>query len=162
MKEQKSLWHRVTNKIAATRLAGWYVLNIAHHLDRWLIRLTNGRLNHGSLIGQPDLLLTTIGAKSGQKRTTPLIYYPDGDNIILIASNAGQPRNPSWYYNLKANPEVTLAMGSDAEKVYLSREVMGDEREKLWAKAAAQYAGILQYQTRTNGRLIPVIYLTPV
>lgn len=105
-------------------------------------------------------LLTTIGAKSRQPRTTPLLYTADGESIILIASNGGQPRHPSWYYNLRANPEITFLRGG-REQTYIAREVAGDERAALWRKAAALYPGYNVYQQRAGQRQIPVILLTP-
>ncbi len=163
MVEKKAWWQQATDKFAATRLGAWYILNIAHHLDRRLVKWSNGRFNHSILAGQPNLVLTTTGAKSGKTRTTPLIYYPDGENIILIASNGGSTRNPSWYYNLKANPKVSVAIDDkDADKrVYMSREVYDEERGRYWQLAQSQYAGFNKYQERANGRSIPIIHLTP-
>ena len=163
MIDKKAWWQRATNKIAATRLGAWYILNIAHHLDRWLVKWSNGRFNHSILAGQPNLILISIGAKSGKTRTTPLIYYPDGENIILIASNGGSTHNPSWYYNLKANPEVSVIIGGqdNDQEMYVSREVFDEERERYWQLAQSQYAGFNKYEERANGRYIPVIHLTP-
>ena len=80
------------------------------------------------------LLLTTTGRNSGAKRTTPLIYFTDGDRLILIASNYGGTRHPAWYYNVKANPVVTL-LGGGFEGRFACEEVSGAERQRLWALA---------------------------
>lgn len=145
-------------RVAATRPVTWLYLNVFPSIDRLLLWLTQGRLS--VTIGQPVGLLTTIGAKSGQRRTTPLLYTVDGDTIILVASYGGQPRHPAWYYNLRANPEVAF-LWNGRERTYLAREVAGDERALLWRKAAARYPGYNVYQRRAGQREIPVFLLTP-
>lgn len=145
-------------RVAASRPVTWLYLNVFPYIDRLLLRLTRGRVS--VTIGQPMGLLTSIGAKSGQRRTTPLLYTVDGANIILVASYGGQPRHPAWYYNLRAHPEVTF-LWAGHERTYIAREVAGDERESLWRKAAARYPGYNVYQQRTGQRQIPVFLLTP-
>ncbi|HEY0735020.1 MAG TPA: nitroreductase family deazaflavin-dependent oxidoreductase [Herpetosiphonaceae bacterium] len=145
-------------RVVASRPVTWLYLNVFPYIDRLLLRLTRGRLS--VTIGQPMGLLTSIGAKSGQRRTTPLLYTVDGANIILIASYGGQPRHPAWYYNLRAHPEVTF-LRAGHERTYIAREAAGNEREALWHKAAARYPGYNIYQERTGQRQIPVFLLTP-
>ena len=145
-------------RVAATRPVTWLYLNVFPSIDRLLLRLTRGHVS--VTLGQPVGLLTSIGAKSRQPRTTPLLYTVDGENIILVASNGGQPRHPAWYYNLRAQPEVTFVWGG-REQTYIAREVGGDERAALWRKAAARYPGYNVYQQRTGQRQIPVFLLTP-
>jgi deazaflavin-dependent oxidoreductase (nitroreductase family) len=107
------------------------------------------------------LILITIGARSGEPRTTPLVYLPDRQRIVLIASNGGNPNNPAWYYNLKKNPRAkVLIAGHEAE--YIAHEASGQEREQLWRRAAQMYAGYDTYQARANQRIIPVVILSPV
>jgi deazaflavin-dependent oxidoreductase (nitroreductase family) len=78
-----------------------------HHLDRPVLRLSRGRYSLTRLLaGLPVVTVTTIGAKSGQPRSLPLVALPDGEHVILIASNYGQKHHPAWYYNLRAHPEV--------------------------------------------------------
>jgi deazaflavin-dependent oxidoreductase (nitroreductase family) len=144
-------------RVVASRPITWLYLNVFPYIDRVLLRLSRGHIS--VTLGQPMGLLTTIGAKSGQPRTTPLFYTVDGDTIILIASNGGQPRHPAWCYNLRANPEVTFLHGG-TERTYVAREVTGDEREALWRKAARRYPGYNVYQRRAGGREIPVFLLT--
>jgi len=145
-------------RIVSTRPVTWLYLNVFPYIDRFLLRLTRGHLSVS--IGQPIGMLTSIGAKSGQPRTTPLLYTTDGNNIILVASYGGQPRHPAWYYNLRTHPEVTFLRGGQ-ERSYLAREVAGDERAALWRKAAARYPGYNVYQQRSGQRQIPVFLLTP-
>lgn len=107
--------------------------------------------------GRPLLLLTTTGARSGQRRTTPMMYIPDGQRLLVIASNAGAPRHPDWYYNLVAHPEVTVEVGSeqfDATAIVLE----GAERERLWARITELYPFFIEHQAKTS-RQIPVIAL---
>jgi deazaflavin-dependent oxidoreductase (nitroreductase family) len=148
---------RIANIVASPPIT-WLYLNVFPYIDRVLLRLTQGRISVTP--GQPMGLLTTIGAKSGQPRNTPLLYTADGNTIILIASNGGQPRHPAWYYNLRANPEVRF-LHKGVERAYIVREVTGDERAELWRKAAKLYPGYNVYQRRAKGREIPVLLLTP-
>src|SRR5947209_12427512 len=85
----------------------WYVRNVSPRVDPTLHRVTRGRLS--SVIATPVVMLTTTGARSRAPRTTPLLYFSDGDRVILIASNYGKTRHPAWYHNLNANPEVSLS-----------------------------------------------------
>jgi deazaflavin-dependent oxidoreductase (nitroreductase family) len=145
-------------RIVASPPITWLYLNVFPTIDRVLLRLSRGRLS--VTVGQPMALLTTIGAKSGQPRTTPLLCVTDGDRVILIASNGGQPRHPAWYYNLRANPHVTLLLRGRS-MTYTVREVHGEERAALWQIAVQFYPGYAIYQQRAGQRQIPVLLLTP-
>lgn len=92
-KRQLRWWERILERITSSRPGGWYFIHVASRIDRWLIPASNGRLH--TTFSWPALPLTTTGAKSGQQRTTPLIYLRDGENIILIASNGCQLRKAS-------------------------------------------------------------------
>ena len=105
-------------------------------------------------------MVTTIGAKSGQPRTLPLVAVPDGENVILIASNFGQKHHPAWYYNLRAHPEVQLTYEGKTV-TYLACETSSEERERCWQKAAQLYSGYTVYKQRASHRQIPVLLLTP-
>jgi deazaflavin-dependent oxidoreductase (nitroreductase family) len=156
-KRGKPWWYRTGEKLAASRPGGWFFVTIAPKIDRFLIPATNGRLS--TVPTHPIGVVTMMGAKSGQPRPTPLVCTPDGDDWILVASNGGSKKNPSWYYNLKANPEVTLQISGNTGS-YIAREVSGDERETYWEKAADLYAGYDAYSKR-SGRDIPVFVLSP-
>lgn len=107
--------------------------------------------------GRPLLLLTTTGARSGQRRTTPMMYVPDGDRLLVIASNAGAPAHPDWYGNLVAHPDVAVEVG--AESFDASATVVeGAERQQLWAKIVEQYPFFAEHQAKIT-RQIPVIAL---
>jgi F420H(2)-dependent quinone reductase len=103
------------------------------------------------------LLLDHVGAKSGKKRTSPLMYIPDGDDVVLVASKGGYPKNPAWFYNLKANPDTTVQIGSEKRPVH-ARVATDEERERLWPKAVKAYGGYADYQKRTD-RKIPLVIL---
>jgi deazaflavin-dependent oxidoreductase (nitroreductase family) len=107
--------------------------------------------------GRPLLLLTTSGAKTGQERTAPMMYIPDGDSWLVVASNAGAPRHPDWYHNLVAHPAVTVELG--AETFAASAEVLaGAERQALWEQIVAQYPFFADHQAKV-AREIPLVRL---
>lgn len=104
------------------------------------------------------LLLHTTGAKSGLERVNPVMCLPDDDKIIIIASKAGAPTHPDWYYNLRAHPEVTVELGCEQFQA-LATITEEPERTKLYNKVAAKYENFLDYKQKTT-RVIPVITLT--
>ena len=111
----------------------------------------------GPMEGRPLLLLTTTGAKSGQLRTTPMMYIPDGDRLLVIASNAGAPIHPDWYRNLVAYPEVTVEVGNEIfEAITIVTE--GPERQRLWTRVVELYPFFADHQAKVT-RQIPVIVL---
>jgi deazaflavin-dependent oxidoreductase (nitroreductase family) len=110
--------------------------------------------------GHSLALLTTTGAKSGRQHTTPLAYHRDGDRVIVVASKGGAPEHPAWYHNLRANPTVTVEVGT--EKYEARAEVaQGEERDRLYRQQAALFDSFNDYEKRTT-RKIPVIILTRV
>lgn len=122
-------------------------------------RATNGRIGHRFLGSPPMLLLDHTGAKSGVERTSPLVYIVDDDDLVIIASKGGYPKNPAWFYNLKANPETSVQVGSEVREVH-ARVAEPGERERLWKMAVDTYQGYDGYKQRTD-REIPLIVLEP-
>ncbi len=104
------------------------------------------------------VLLTTVGAKSGQRRTTPMMFHRDGDRLIVMASNAGAPKAPDWYRNLEANPRVTVEVGDETYDA-VATTAEGDERERLWGTVTQNYPFFADHQEKA-GRTIPVVVLT--
>lgn len=104
------------------------------------------------------LLLSTKGAKTGQHRTNPLMYLPDGDRWVVFASRGGAPTSPDWYHNLVANPDVTVEVGTETLKAD-AEVVGGHERDRLYARQAELYPQFGEYERRTT-RKIPVVALT--
>jgi deazaflavin-dependent oxidoreductase (nitroreductase family) len=121
-----------------------------------LYRVSGGRLG-ASFGSAPVLLLTTKGRKSGKKRTAPLLYGTDGDDLVLIASKGGSPTHPAWFLNLKANPDVEVQVGRSHER-RRARVAEGEERERLWGHMAGMYANYDSYKDKTE-REIPVVVL---
>ncbi len=121
-------------------------------------RLTRGRVM-GKVGHAPVLLLTSIGRRSGQPRTAPVVFLADGANVIVIGSNAGNVREPAWSHNLKANVDAEVEIGSD-RRLVSARVADGEERAELWRKMNAQYAGFDDYDERTS-RDIAVFVLEP-
>lgn len=117
----------------------------------------NGGKVGGPFEGAPMMLLTTTGAKSGQARTSPVVYTRDGDRFVIIASKAGAPTNPDWFHNLVANPEVTAEVGTET---FSARATVtsGEERARLYDAHAALMPGFAEYAQKTT-REIPVVVL---
>jgi deazaflavin-dependent oxidoreductase (nitroreductase family) len=155
-------WQRVMQHISASTVGAKVFSKFLHYVDPPLMRISKDRLSISSLLtGVPVVILASTGAKSGQARTKPVVGIPDGDNVVLIASNWGQRRNPAWYYNLRANPVAELEFGGHSG-TYTAREVTEpDEYQRLWLKAAGVYIGFDKYQQRTGDRKIPIMVLVP-
>lgn len=152
---------RASMKLASQKIVAKMAAPILPHADRTIARLSGNRHSALSLVtGLPFVLLTTTGAKSGEPRETPLIGTPVGSEIILIASNWGGKKHPAWYYNLKATPACTLTYDGKTEP-FLAREIFGDDKARYWRTAVDIYPGYEAYKTRTGGREIPVMVLTP-
>ncbi len=156
---------RAVRRLIALRPSAWLLSRTIHPIDSTVFRASRGRITASSVFtGLPILSVTTIGARSGQPRAVTLVGIPDGERIILVASNWGQQKNPAWYHNVKANPEVRVAHDGrgdvPAERLYVARELAGAEREAAWGRAVALYPGYRGYAARA-GRDIPIISLEP-
>jgi deazaflavin-dependent oxidoreductase (nitroreductase family) len=119
----------------------------------------NGGTAGGMFEGKPLLLLHNVGAKSGTDFVTPLVYLADGDNWVIFGSKGGAPNNPGWYHNLKAQPAVSIEIGSDTVEV-TAEEATGDERNRLYSIQEEQQPQFAEYAQKTD-RKIPVIVLKP-
>jgi deazaflavin-dependent oxidoreductase (nitroreductase family) len=120
----------------------------------------NGGKVGGQFAGAPLLLLTTTGAKSGQLRTSPVMYLADGDRVLVFASKGGAPTNPDWYHNLVAHPVASVEV--DGEHYDVKTTVLrGAERDRLYARQAELYPGFAEYEAKTT-RTIPVVALERV
>jgi deazaflavin-dependent oxidoreductase (nitroreductase family) len=126
-------------------------------IHTFLYRRSGGRIG-GRAWGLRILLLTTTGRKTGRLWTTPLCCYPDGDALVVVASNGGG-RTPSWFLNLKQNPAVTIQLGRE-QRAVTAREATPEERARLWAAITTVAPGYLKYQERAH-RTIPLGILEP-
>jgi F420H(2)-dependent quinone reductase len=120
----------------------------------------SGGAEAGDMKGMPIILLTTVGAKTGKLRKTPLMRVEHNGEYAIVASLGGAPKNPVWYYNVAKHPRVELQDGS-VSRDYDAREVFGDEKAVWWERAVTAYPDYAEYQTKTD-RQIPVFVLTPV
>lgn len=121
--------------------------------------MTGGRFATTSTL--PLVLLRVRGRRSGELRTVPLVYFTEGDDVILVASSFGRARHPAWYLNVVAGPEVELTAGG-ITGTYRARVVGGSERDRLFALAERNYAGYGDYEALAGERRIPVLALSPV
>ncbi|HET8976440.1 MAG TPA: nitroreductase/quinone reductase family protein [Solirubrobacterales bacterium] len=148
----------VLARAARLRPVTWFLVNVGNRVDPVLMRATGGRVK--STMVAPTVLLTHRGARSGKRRSTPLAYFTDGDDVVVIASRGGHEHNPAWLHNIRANPEVELWSAGRGGR-YRAREAEGAERERLWQLATGFYPGFASYQERAGGRVIPVVVCSP-
>ena len=127
-----------------------------------LYRRSGGRLG-GHLPGWATariLLLDHVGARTGVRRTSPVMYHEHGDTVAVAASKAGQPTNPAWFHNLKANPDTTIQLGREVRNVR-ARVATDEERDRWWPQFVAFYPGYEFFQRNAKGRKIPIVILDP-
>ncbi|MEE2783519.1 MAG: nitroreductase family deazaflavin-dependent oxidoreductase [Pseudomonadota bacterium] len=130
-----------------------WLLKLFTRLNVWIYRISNGRwLNEFN--GDPICLVEMIGAKSRKKRTIPLMYVPDGEDVLLVASQGGAPTHPIWYYNLTTNPQVWITQDKK-RRAMTAHELIGESRLAAWPVCVSYYAPYAEYETRTD-RTIPV------
>ncbi|MFF4732053.1 nitroreductase family deazaflavin-dependent oxidoreductase [Streptomyces mirabilis] len=141
------------------------IIKLASRLNVAVYRATGGRIGGKWRVGSafprgvPVCLVTTRGRKSGLPRTLPLLFLRDGDRVVLVASQGGLPKNPLWYRNLQADPQVTVQIRSSVRRM-LARTAEPAERAVLWPRLVAMYADFDQYQAWTD-RQIPVVICEP-
>jgi deazaflavin-dependent oxidoreductase (nitroreductase family) len=123
-----------------------------------IYRRSGGRFG-GKVKGAPVLLLDHVGRKSGQRRTTPVLYLTNGDDLVIVASRGGSDAMPAWWLNLKDNPTTTVQVGRERRSV-VAREATAAERAELWPRLTDMFSDYAVYQTRTS-RQLPVIILSP-
>ena len=151
---------RLLEPIATSSAGRWFTINVAPRIDGSVGRLTRGRVM--SVPGVPLLLLTHTGAKSGIERVTPLLYFSDGENAVVIASNYGRDRHPAWLANVKAHPEVTLQARGRTGR-YRAHVADPAERDRLFTLAKQVTRAYADYEHRTHDiRTIQVVVLSPL
>ena len=137
----------------------WKFFNVGAGLNVRLYRLSGGKIG-GRIQKARVLLLHHVGRKSGQARVSPLLFMPDGDNLVIVASKGGTDKNPAWFHNLMAAPETTVEVGRDTRRVR-ARQANEEERAALWPRLVAVYKPYESYQGYAE-RQIPVVVLEPV
>ena len=159
---RQNAFNRLLHHITMSKIGLALFIPTAHHLDRVMLALTGGRYTSFGLFGGALVVMVGMtGAKSGLPRSLPLMAIPQGEDLLLIASNWGQARNPGWYYNLRANPRVTITYRGQTE-AYLARELQGEAREQAFELAYQVYRGYRLYRVRAAPREIPVLRLSPL
>ncbi|HXY25836.1 MAG TPA: nitroreductase/quinone reductase family protein [Candidatus Acidoferrum sp.] len=146
----RRLFYLLLGDLATTRV--FYLLH------RVIYRLSGGRIFIRSL-GCPVILLTTTGRKSGEPRTAPIFGFPEGQSIVVVPSNAGKEHYPSWYLNLRVNPQAQVQLGREVRQLK-AREATPEECERLWPILIRRYGGFQFYRQRTE-RHIPILILDP-
>lgn len=146
-------------RLMGTAPARWFLRRFGWRLDRAVIKLTNGHLSMSLVL--PEVLLTHTGAKSGRQYSTPLTYFTDDGRVIVIASNYGGDRHPSWFHNVKAHPRVTLS-ARGYRGSFVGEEVTGAERDRLFGLAKQFVPNYADYEKRAGKRRIPVLAFTEV
>lgn len=133
---------------------------VASRVDPWLMRRTGGRVGMGLML--PSALLTTVGAKSGQERENPVLYFHDGDDVVIIASSFGRDKHPAWFHNLKAHPDVRIGTAGHGQPMHATEVTDDAELLRLWSLADQLYPPYADYRRRTAvaGRRIPIVRLT--
>ncbi|MBK7318248.1 MAG: nitroreductase family deazaflavin-dependent oxidoreductase [Anaerolineales bacterium] len=161
MNIKPNLFQKFIHRFLMMRWVSAFLAVNLHRMDAVMLKLSHGRHTVTEIVGLPIIQITTIGAKSGEPRTMPLVSLFDGEKIALIGSNFGRQHNPGWYYNLKANPQCTVQVNGREQK-FIARQTEGEEREKYWQMAVSYYKGYDLYKVRAAHRQIPVIILEPV
>ena len=157
--EQTNWARRLMRMSGTVRPISWFYARALHHIDHVVYGLTRGRATFTSWVaGLPVAMLTTTGAKSGRRRTLPVLAVPHNGSLVVIASNYGQDHNPAWYHNLKKNPRTRILFDG-SEQTMVARVLAGDERARWYERGIEIYPGWVQYRKRAP-RTIPVIELS--
>jgi deazaflavin-dependent oxidoreductase (nitroreductase family) len=141
------------------------LMRLYSHAHVWVYRKTGGLLGNKWRVGAafpwgvPILLLTTIGRKSGQKKTTPLLYLEDGERVVVVGSQGGMRKHPQWFLNVQQNPEVEVQIGREVRNLR-ARVANPEEHALLWPRLVDLYADFATYQAWTD-RAIPIVVLEP-
>jgi len=154
----RGLLYRAYVRFLGTRPAAWLSVRVVWKLDPWLLRASGGRLGMGLIL--PTALLETRGARTGQARRNGVIYFNDGERVVVIASKLGAPEHPAWFHNARANPDAVRLGGQPFRAEVVEDEA---ERARLWDLADRVFAPYAAYRERAAraGRTIPIVRLVP-
>lgn len=156
-----NLFRRGIWMFSSSKPGAWLFAKVLHHIDLFLARVSKGRVTvAGSIGGLPVITLVTTGAKSGQRRESPLLGIPVDGNLAVIGTHFGQKGTPGWWFNLKTHPEVEVTFDGRSAPAR-AREIDPSEREAIWAKASSIYMGFPKYEERILDRPINIAVLEP-
>jgi deazaflavin-dependent oxidoreductase (nitroreductase family) len=159
--QRAGIAQRLVRRTAGSRAMIAIYTRIQVPLDRFVYWLTRGRTTLSSLLsGLPVVMLTTTGARTGAARTQPVLGIPDGEGVIVIASNYGRPSTPAWCHNLRAHPRALVTLGS-ATRPVVARELQGQEHERWFRRGIELYPPFEEYRRRAAPRQIPILRLEP-
>lgn len=157
-----NLPQRTIQWLAMSRPASWFLAYVLGILDRWVLHMSANRHTATELLtGLPVVVVSTIGARSGEIIRVPLLGLPSDENIVLVATNFGNAHNPAWYHNLKKNPRIEVSR-PEGTGIYESREVFDEEWSYYWQMVTRWYPGYRGYRHRASGRHIPILLLARV
>ena len=152
---QRAMWH-----VSSSRPGAWLFAKSGPHLDRFLLRLSNGQVTLAKLVaGIPVITIVTTGARTGRTRATPLLGVPFAGDLAVIGTRFGQKGTPGWYYNLRADPAIQVAYQGKSTAA-IAREAQGDEWQAIWERARQIYGGYEAYARRIEGRPIHIMLLS--
>jgi deazaflavin-dependent oxidoreductase (nitroreductase family) len=147
-------------RILGSSAGSWLMSKVITSIDRWVYRMSRGRYTASSAIGGlPVIMLTTVGAKSGIDRKSPLVAIPIGEDLAVIGSNFAQARTPGWVHNLLANPRATVTY-RDVSIQVVARSANDTEYEQIFEMTKSIYPGFSYYRERVSGRKIRVLVLS--
>jgi deazaflavin-dependent oxidoreductase (nitroreductase family) len=155
-----NIYQKLLHRFLMLKWVSLFLSRVLYRVGRFILYVSGGRYTATRLAGLPIIQLTTIGAKTGQLRTMPLVGLFDGKDVVLMATYFGSKHNPGWYYNLKAHPECDVTYNGYPKK-HIAREIMGEEYERYWQLANSFYAGYEKYKQRAAHRHIPIMLLEP-
>ena len=153
---------RLVRRATTSRPLAWLSARLLHRIDGVVQRATKGRSTFsGWVSGLPVVILTTTGARTGLSRRTPVLGIPDDDALVVLAANFGKTTHPAWYHNVRATPEVDIAVDGVGRR-YRATELTGVDRDRWFGRAVELNPGWLRYRTWAGERAIPVVRMDPV
>ncbi len=159
--KKATVLHRAVRRLVSIRPISLLLSKFIHTLDKWMLKTTDKKQSFtGFLTGLPLISVKMIGAHSGKERHVILLGIPEGDNLILVASNWGQRKNPSWYHNMRAHPDIEVTINGRSAP-YIAHVTKGKDREQCLQLATKVYLGYSAYEYYADNREIPVLRLTP-
>jgi deazaflavin-dependent oxidoreductase (nitroreductase family) len=156
-----NMLQRMMQRFASIRPVAFVFRHTFHHIDRALLGVLGGRTLSAIVAGVPNVMLTTIGAHSGEQRTVPVIGLPVDAGLAIVGTRFGSQHHPGWYHNLRSHPMATVARHGASTPVRARQVAAGDEYDSIMRLADEVYLGFPKYRARIDRRQIPVFVLEP-